>query len=127
MGLQFGAAEPSENGRRLPVYLYARQAISLAGLSYSIGAESAQALEFVSAGDALPTIIDNMTPGVLAVAWLDGLRLGAGERVLLGWVRGPAVAAGGALRVYGAVADRADGGQPVRLTFSSGIRLPQLQ
>src|SRR5207247_822693 len=58
------------------------------GFSFSIGLPEGSAgwLRFVAAEDRTPSLVDQELPGVVAVAWLDGLTVAAGETVLLGYV-----------------------------------------
>jgi hypothetical protein len=64
------------------------------------------------AGEAgAPTLTDNGLPGTLALSWLGGLRLQAGQRVLLGYaeITGAPADAARLLRFFGAIANSADG------------------
>jgi len=111
--LQFGSPLALADGStRVPVYLQAERVLALAGLSFSLQ------LSAVSGTTAprgswdpepgvvpAPTLVDADVPGMLAVAWLDGLRLEAGRRVLLGYVVGA-----GSLRFQGISATTPDGG-----------------
>jgi len=105
---------------RVPLFLQLAGASNLAGLSLAVGMSDGQAgahLRFVPAdGVPAPSLIDDRLPGVLALAWLDGLRLPGSRRVLLGYVEVPAVPAGDSLRFYGASANTADGSE-LRLTL----------
>jgi hypothetical protein len=72
----------------VPVYLRAEQELPLAGLAMGFKSDL-ETLEF-GAGNAPPPFVDRGVSGALALAWLEGLLLRAGERLLLGYVRGPA-------------------------------------
>jgi len=105
---------------RVPLFFQFTGESNLAGLSLAVGMSDGQAgarLRFVPAdGVPAPSLIDDQLPGVLALAWLDGLRLPDSRRVLLGYVEVPAVPAGVSLRFYGASANTSDGSE-LRLTL----------
>jgi hypothetical protein len=101
--VELGTAVKDELGRvRIPLYLVARSEAALAGMGFAVGfeGEARVRLRFV-ANEAFqaPSLVDDGVPGVLALAWLEGFRITAGERLLLGWVE--AVGTTPALRVYG--------------------------
>jgi len=95
------------NGQR-PVYLLADQALSLAGFSLGLGVGNTR-IQFVSAPGLSPSLVDTEVPGVLAAAWLNGLSLPAGERVLLGYIGAPE----GSVKLFGASGNTADSGRTV--------------
>jgi hypothetical protein len=102
---------------QVPVYLEARGDLDLAGLAFSIllpdgGLKAAATLRFV-AGDAKPpTLVDAGLPGVLSIAWLEGLQLAAGQRLLLGYVVAPGLAPGtDGLQLIGVSANAPDGSE----------------
>jgi len=113
--LQFGSPMTAENGGlRVPVYLEAARALELAGLSFSIGMTGLQPGTWnLEPGTAPPpTLIDTDVPGVLAVAWLEGLQVAAGQRLLLGYVVAPGLAPGtDGLRFVGISANAPDGSE----------------
>jgi hypothetical protein len=87
--LQFGSPQAAEGGgARVPVYLEAARELELAGLSFSIGMTGLQPGTWnLQPGTAPPpTLVDTDVPGMLAVAWLDGITIPRGSRLLLGWV-----------------------------------------
>lgn len=97
--LQFGPAEPAPGGgQRVPVTLMVRREVPRVALTLGVGDQQSQ-LHFVSAGTA-PSLAQDSQPGVLALGWLDGLNVRAGESVLLGYVTGPAGYAAN-LKVFG--------------------------
>jgi sugar lactone lactonase YvrE len=100
---------------RVPLFLQLTGESNLAGLSLAVGMSDGQAgarLRFVPAdGVPAPSLIDGQLPGVLALAWLDSLRLPDSRRVLLGYVEVPAAPAGVSLRFYGASANTTDGSE----------------
>jgi len=113
--LHLGPPEPVEDGTvRMPVYLEAARALELAGLSFSIGMTGLQPGTWnLERGTAPPpTLIDSDVPGVLAVAWLEGLQVAAGQRLLLGYVVAPGPAPGtDGLRFIGISANAPDGSE----------------
>jgi sugar lactone lactonase YvrE len=94
--VEFQREPPAEDGaERVAVYLSAYQNLDLGGLSLALGwtdsSPAAQAtLRFISATAGAPALLDNRLPGTIAVAWLGGLQLRAGQRLLLGFVDVPA-------------------------------------
>jgi YVTN family beta-propeller protein len=113
--VELGAVVKDELGRvRIPLYLVARSDAMLAGAALAVGleGESRTRLRFVP-NDAFqaPSLVDDGVPGVLALAWLEGFRIAAGQRVLLGWVE--AAATHPVLRIYGFDA-QAQGTNPAR-------------
>jgi hypothetical protein len=73
--------EAITEGTRTAIYLRATSGLSLIGLSFSVGTEGA--VRFTPAA-LVPSLTDTELPGILAVAWLEGLDLKAGGRILLG-------------------------------------------
>jgi hypothetical protein len=87
--LQFGPVEPTANGgQRVPVSLLVTRDVPRVALALGVGDQQSQ-LHFVRAGVA-PSLVQDGQVGVLALGWLDGLNVRAGENVLLGYVAGPA-------------------------------------
>jgi len=90
--VEFQRERPAEDGaERVAVYLSAYQNLDLGGLSLALGwtdsSPAAQAtLHFIPAAAGAPALLDNQLPGTIAAAWLGGLRLRAGQRLLLGFV-----------------------------------------
>jgi hypothetical protein len=90
--VEFQREQPAADGAaRVAVYLAAYRDLDLGGLSLAFGwtdsSLAAQApLGFVSAAAGAPALLDNRLPGTIAAAWLGGLRLRAGQRLLLGFV-----------------------------------------
>ena len=111
--LQLGSPEPVEGGGvRIPVYLEAARDLELAGLSFSIGMTGLQPGTWnLKPGTAPPpTLVDADVPGVLAVAWLEGLQVAAGQRLPLGYVVAPGLAPGtDGLQFIGISANAPDG------------------
>jgi hypothetical protein len=119
--LEFGEAQPAPNGMRVPVYLRANSDLDLSDLSLSLGIEGAgiegaAALHFAPAA-AAPALLDNTLPGVLAMAWFNGLRVASGQKVLLGYAEvGGTSGAAGSLQIFGSDANAASDGHTVHLS-----------
>jgi hypothetical protein len=116
VGLELGAAVKDELGRvRIPLYLVARGEATLAGVGFAVGLEGESRVRPIRArlrfvpNDAFqpPSLVDDDLPGVLALAWLEGFRIAAGQRLLLGWVDAPGAAP--ALHILGFDAPTEDG------------------
>jgi len=108
--LEFGEAR-AEAGRALvPVYLTAAARLELRGLSLALALPGGGApLAWLPGEAGAPTLTDSGLPGTLALAWLGGLRLQAGQRVLLGYAEMTGGAQASALKFIGAIANSADG------------------
>ena len=120
--LELGLPQPAEGGGAwVPVYLEAARALDLAGLSFAIGTTGLQPGTWnLKPGTAPPpTLIDPDVPGVLAVAWLEGLQVAGGQRLLLGYVE-VAGAQPAALHVLGVSANAPDGSE-VRLALDHAV------
>lgn len=123
--VEFGEPENAEGGAvRASVYLRAGVNLRLAALSFSAGLAGGwqdARLRFVANHRRAASLVDDQLPGKLAVAWLDGFWVNAGERVLLGVIEvagpQPDDFASRRLRIYGVSANRLDDGRAVRLSF----------
>ncbi len=122
--LEFGSASPSSGWPSTPIYLRANVGLDLAGLSFSLGSTRSGAPvrfvpagSFVPAGNQAPSIVDTAVPGTLAVAWLNGWRAAAGDRVLLGYVE---TSTPQVLRVFGVSANASGTGADVSLGRPAG-------
>jgi hypothetical protein len=110
----FGDAEPSGRGEeREPVYLYARQDLVRAAVTVGFGNLQSQ-LHFVPAPGLQPSLSQEGELGALAVAWLDGLSVRAGGRLLLGYISGP-VGSSKHWTVFGASASGLDDNRALTL------------
>ena len=110
--VQFGEAEMAgAAGVRVAVYLEARRELTRVALTLGVGTPHSQ-LRFTGAPGAPPTLVQDSQLGVVALAWLDGLSLRAGERLLLGYVTG-ATGIAADLRVYGMSASGLDDNRDV--------------
>jgi hypothetical protein len=108
--LESGTPAPAAAGVwRVPIYLRANVPLDLLGIGYSVSVEGyTGSVRFVSGSAPPPSLVDSGLPGMLAVAWLNGLKLAAGDQLLLGY----AEVSGGqapALRFNGAIANARDG------------------
>jgi YVTN family beta-propeller protein len=61
--------------------------LNLTGLALSLNLEEGRQGNFTR-GDIAPSLVDVGLPGKVALAWLDGVKLTAGQRLLLGYVDG---------------------------------------
>ena len=113
--LELGLPQAAEGGAvRIPVYLEAARDLELAGLSFSIGMTGLQPGTWnLERGTAPPpTLVDPDVPGVLSIAWLEGLQVAVGQRLLLGYVVVPGLAPGtDGLRFVGVSASAPDGSE----------------
>ena len=60
-----------------------------------------------------PSLTEDDQPGVVAVAWLNGVTVRAGERLLLGYITGPTGAAAN-LKMFGLSAAGLDDNREIR-------------
>jgi hypothetical protein len=108
--LEFGEARADAGRVLVPVYLTAAARLDLVGLSLALGLPGGGApLAWLPGEAGAPTLTDDGLPGTLALSWLGGLRLQAGQRVLLGYAEMTAGAPASALQFIGAIANSADG------------------
>jgi hypothetical protein len=84
---------------RVPVYLQSLQDLSKVAISFSIGDEVSQ-LSFQAAPGLTPALAYQGTPGFVAAMFASGFDMRSGDRVLLGYVTGPAGSAAN-LRIFG--------------------------
>jgi uncharacterized repeat protein (TIGR01451 family) len=98
--------------QRTAVYLRVTSDLSLAGLSFAVESDEG-ALRFTPGGIA-PSFSDAGLSGKVALAWLDGVSVPAGQRMLLGYVE----TASASLRFVGVSANAADGGRQVGISLS---------
>ena len=103
-----GAAE-----ERVPVYLEAGRDLVRVAVTFALGDQRSQ-LRFVTTPDTPPSLAQDSQLGVVAVAWLEGVTVRAGERLLLGYVEGPA-GASASLKVFGISASGLGDNQELRL------------
>jgi hypothetical protein len=119
--VELGAAVKDELGLVwVPLYLVGRSEAALAGVGFAVGFEGASRVRPTRArlrflpNDAFqpPSLVDDGVPGALALAWLEGFRIVAGQRLLLGWVEAVAQERGTVpvLRLFGLDAPVEPGG-----------------
>jgi hypothetical protein len=118
--LVMGHPQPYGAAERVPVYLEAQQDLVRVAVTFGLGDQQSQ-LRFDPTAETPPSLAHDSQLGVVAVAWLNGLSVRAGERLLLGYVEAPAGALAN-LKVYGVSASRLDDNREVRLDASAGNR-----
>jgi hypothetical protein len=111
----------SETEERVSVTLKADRDLARVAVTFAMGDQLSD-LGFVATAETPPSLAQDSLPGVVAAAWLAGLSVPAGERILLGYVEGPAGALAN-LKVYGLSASGLDDNREVRLEVS-GTRQP---
>jgi hypothetical protein len=105
--LELGDAEAAGNGvEAVPVYLEAKQGLDQVGVTFAVGDGKSQ-LRFIGMAQTPASLAQDSQLGVVAAAWLDGVSVPAGGRLLLGYVAGPAGALAN-LTVYGVSATTAE-------------------
>lgn len=124
--LVFGPREAAGTGQeRIPVYLDSRRDLHKLAMTFSAGDQQSK-WQFQAVSAVAPTVLQDSTTGVagaLAVAWLRGFDIGAGRRLLLGYIVGPSGSAGN-LRILAMGASLIDGLQEVGLDVS-GVTVAQ--
>jgi hypothetical protein len=112
--LAFGQSQRiGDAEERLPIYLESDQDLVRIAVTFGLGDQRSE-LRFVSTAEMPPSLAQDSQLGVVAAAWLDGVNVRAGERLLLGYVVGPPGSLAN-LRVYGASASGLDDNHEVRL------------
>jgi hypothetical protein len=94
--------DPVQSGagvETVPVYLEAKQGLVQVAVTFALGDQQSQ-LRFLATPQTPPSIAQDSQPGVVAAAWFGGVSVPAGERLLLGYVTGPADALAN-LKLYG--------------------------
>ena len=104
------------------MYLEARQDLVRVAVTFGLGDQQSQ-LRFVPTAETPPSLVQEGQLGAVAAAWLNGVTVRAGERLLLGYVTGP-VGMSANLRVYGVSASGLDDNREVRLDVpaAGGLR-----
>jgi uncharacterized repeat protein (TIGR01451 family) len=119
--LVLGRTEQSNvTEERIPVYLEAAQDLVRVAVTLALGDQQSQ-LRFVPTA-AAPSLVQDGQLGVVAAAWLNGVTVRAGERLLLGYVEGP-VGASANLKVYGISASGLDDNREVSLEAPTAVGL----
>jgi hypothetical protein len=98
---------------RVPVYLEASRDLVRVAVTFALGDQQSQ-LRFVPTAETPASLAQDSQTGVVAVAWLSGVSVPAGQRLLLGYVEGSAGAAAN-LEVYGISASGLDDNRDVVL------------
>jgi hypothetical protein len=112
--LALGATEAAGDGsERAPVYLEAAQELSHVAVTFGLGDQRSQ-LRFTAAPGLTPSLLEDSQVGVVAAAWLDGVSVQAGGRLLLGYVTGPTGTLAN-VEVFGVSASGLDDGREVRI------------
>jgi sugar lactone lactonase YvrE len=102
-----------EGEERIPVYLEAKQDLVQVAVTFGLGDQQSQ-LRFVPTAETPPSMVEDSQLGAVAAAWLNGVSVRAGERLLLGYVSGPAGVLAN-LNVYAVSASRLADNREVRL------------
>jgi hypothetical protein len=95
------------------VYLEAGRDLVRVAVTFALGDQRSQ-LRFAPTADTPPSLAQNGQLGVVAAAWLEGVSVRAGDRLLLGYVVGPEGASAN-LKIYGVSASGLDDNREVRL------------
>jgi hypothetical protein len=103
---------------QIPVYVEAGRDLVRVAVTFALGDQQSR-LSFVSTAKTPPSLVQDSQVGVVAAAWLDGVSVPAGGRLLLGYVAGPAVVLAN-LKVYGVSASGLDDNREVRLDAPAG-------
>lgn len=111
--------KPGEAEERVPVYLEAGRDLVRVAVTFALGDQRSQ-LRFVATADTPPSLVQDSQLGVVAVAWLEGVSVRTGERLLLGYVVGPTGVSAN-LKVYGASAVGSDDNREVRLAAPTTV------
>jgi hypothetical protein len=115
--LVLGSAEGTGTSQdRVPVYLQATRDLARLAVAFSLGDQQSQ-LRFEAAPGIAPSLVQDSQTGLVAAAWLGGLNVPAGERLLLGYVVGPSGSAGN-LKIFGASATGLNDNREVGLDVS---------
>jgi hypothetical protein len=117
--LILGEPQKSSAGERIPVYLRAGRDLYRVALTFALG-DRRTPLRYEAAG-AAPSLVQDSQPGVVALAWLDGVTLRAGEQALLGYIAAPS-GAGATIGAFGASAVAMDDGAEIGIQFEEGRR-----
>jgi hypothetical protein len=89
-------------------------------VTFALGDQQSH-LSFVPTAEAPPSLVQDGQAGIVAAAWLEGVSINAGGRLLLGHVAGPAGVLAN-LTVYGVSASGLDDNRDLRLDAPAGTR-----
>jgi len=119
--LELGAPEALSDGEaRVPVYLEASRTLARIALALSLG-DLQSNLRFTAVEGLAPSLASDAQQGVVAIAWANGINTRAGERLLLGYVQGPAATAAD-WGVFGISASGLDDNREVHLSAAAPQR-----
>ena len=104
----FGAGE-----ERVPVYLEAKRDLMRVAVTFGLGDQQSE-LRFAQTPDTPPSLTHDSQLGVVTAAWLNGVSVRAGERLILGYITGPA-GFSPKLKVFGFSASGVDDNREVAL------------
>lgn len=122
--LVVGTAEGSGTTQdRVPVYLQAGRDLVRVAVTFGLGDQQSQ-LRFEAAPGLAPSLVQDSQTGVVAAAWVEGLNVGAGQRLLLGYIAGPSGFAAN-LKVFGASATGLNDNREVGLDVSGAALVRQ--
>jgi len=121
--LVLGSPENSAGGERVAVYLQAGRDLVGVAVTFGLGDQQSP-LQFVNAADPPPSLVQDSQVGVVALAWLQGVTVRAGERFLLGYVAGPP-GWSAKLKVFGVSAGGLNDNQEVGLDVSGAAGPPR--
>ena len=117
--LILGAAEQMPDGaERIALYLAASQELNAVAVTFGLG-DRRSPLRFAAAPGLIPSLVEDGQTGVVAAAWLNGVSVRRGERLLLGYVSGPSGSLAN-LEFYGASATNLNDYSEVRLDLAGG-------
>jgi len=112
--LMLGAPQAvSEGVERAAIYLEARRDLSRVAVAFALGDRISE-LRFVTA-ETKTTFASASEPGVVAVVWTEGVNVAAGQRILLGYMEGPAGTSAN-WRLFGVSASGLDDDREVNLS-----------
>lgn len=105
---------------RVPVYLQAGRDLTRIGVAFSAGDEHSQ-LQFQPAAGLSPSLMYNSQPGFVSVAFLAGFDARGGDRILLGYIAGPA-GSGANMKIFGTSATGLNDFQVFGVDFAGAVR-----
>ncbi len=108
----------ADGGERAPVYLSAAEELTRVAVTFGLGDRQSK-LKFTAADGLAPSLVEDSRRGVVAAAWLEGVSVPAGGRLLLGYVSGPAGALA-KVQFYGVSASGLDDNRQVPFNAPAG-------
>jgi len=104
---------------QIPVYLTAVHDLSHVALTFAVGNGQSR-LRFVATAENPPSLAHDAQVGIVALAWVEGLSVLAGDRTLLGYITGP-IGSLADLKVYGWSASGLDDNRDVLIDASASV------